>query len=202
LEDLAAKRVVEVAQANKNVELESVISAQAQKFVELEEAYTNLKLEKENVTTGYRRLSEKHKRLGKKIEQEKAETAEAHATELARVKDELAKETQEYTDYRLNVRHRLRNLHEVLVASFGEVKARCFPFPTKNAPIESYINWFAEEVKAVPGTVWQLNNNFVILAIECVLNMLCRASCQELPKLRELVASNNASVIKDIPVEV
>jgi hypothetical protein len=53
LEDLAAKRAVEVAQANKNVELESVISAQAQKFVELEEAYTNLKLEKENVTTGY-----------------------------------------------------------------------------------------------------------------------------------------------------
>jgi hypothetical protein len=67
---------------------------------------------------------------------------------------------------RLNIRHRLRNLHEVLVASFGEVNAQCLPFPTRNAPIENFIDWLEEEVKAIPGTVWQLNDNFIVLAIE------------------------------------
>jgi Fic family protein len=100
-----------------------VISTQAQKIVELEEVCTNLKLEKENVTADYRRLSEKHKRLSEKVEQEKVEIAEAHTAELAKVKDELAKETQDYTDYRPNVRHHIRNLHDMLVASFHEVKA-------------------------------------------------------------------------------
>jgi hypothetical protein len=36
--------------------------------VELEEDSDNLKLEKENMIAGYRRLSEKHKRLGEQIE--------------------------------------------------------------------------------------------------------------------------------------
>jgi hypothetical protein len=69
-------------------------------------------------------------------------------------------------DYLLNVRHCLHNLHEVLVASFREVRAWCLPFPTRNAPIENYIDWFEEEVRVVSGIVWQLNDNFVILAIE------------------------------------
>jgi uncharacterized coiled-coil protein SlyX len=100
---LVAKRAAEAAQASKNTELESVISAQAQKIMELEKAYANLKLEKENATAGYRRLLEKHKELGDKATQEKAEIVEAHAAELAEVKDELVKETRGYTDYRLNV---------------------------------------------------------------------------------------------------
>jgi hypothetical protein len=58
-----------------------------------------LKLEKENVTAGCLRHSEKHKRFGEKIEQEKVEIVEAHATALVGVKDELAKETQDYMDY-------------------------------------------------------------------------------------------------------
>jgi hypothetical protein len=38
---------------------------------------------------------------------------------VARVQEELDQETQGYTDYRLNVRGRLRHLHEVV--AFGEV---------------------------------------------------------------------------------
>jgi hypothetical protein len=34
------------------------------------------------------------------------------------------------------------------------------------------------------NTVWQLNDNFVILAIEGVLNMLNDEGCQELGRLR------------------
>jgi hypothetical protein len=86
------------------------VKLQAQKIVELKAAYVDLKRGKcvdlkrgkENVTAGYQRLSEKHKRLVQKVDQEKAELAEAHATELGRVQEELDKETQDYTDYRLN----------------------------------------------------------------------------------------------------
>jgi hypothetical protein len=78
------------------------VKLQAQKIVELKVACIDLKREKENVTAGYQRLSEKHKRLVEKVDQEKAELAEAHATELGRVHEELDKETQDYTDYRLN----------------------------------------------------------------------------------------------------
>jgi hypothetical protein len=70
----------------------------------------------------------------------KAEIGEAHVDELAGVKDELAKDTQNYMDYHLNVWHHLRDLHVVLAASFGEVKARCLPFPAGNALVEGLID--------------------------------------------------------------
>jgi hypothetical protein len=50
---LTAKRAAEVAQASKTAELESVAATQVQKIAELEESYSNIKLEKENVTAAY-----------------------------------------------------------------------------------------------------------------------------------------------------
>jgi predicted nuclease with TOPRIM domain len=148
------KRVVETAQATKNVELESLVKLQAQKIAELEATYVNLNHEKESLTSSYQRLSEKHKTLVEKVDWEKAELAEAHAMELAGVQEELDKETQDYTDYRLNMRHRLRDLHGVVASSFGEVKARCLPFPIWNAKVEELIDWVVGEVKTMPDTVW------------------------------------------------
>jgi hypothetical protein len=58
---------------------------------------------------------------------------EVHAAQLGEVEQKLAKETQDYTDYHLNVRHDLRELHEVLKASFREAGACCILFPAKNA---------------------------------------------------------------------
>jgi hypothetical protein len=59
-----------------------------------------------------------------------------------------------------------------------------------------------EEVKALPGTVWWLNDNFVILGIEGVLNMLNGEGCQELGQLRDLAGSHNAVVLEDVPRDV
>jgi hypothetical protein len=87
-----------------------------------------------------RRLSDKHKAFVAKAEQEKAELTEAHAMELAEMKEELDKETQGYTDYRLNVQCCLWGLHEVLASSFREVKALCLPFPTQSAKVEDLID--------------------------------------------------------------
>jgi hypothetical protein len=54
-------------------------------------------------------------------------------------------------------------------------------------------------VKAVPDTVWRLINNFAILGIVGVLNMLNSEGCQELTRLHELAASHNATILKDVP---
>jgi hypothetical protein len=50
--------------------------------------------------------------------------------------------------------------------------------------------------------MWQLNNNFVILSIEGVMNMLNDTGCQELSHLRGLAASSNASVVQNVPNDV
>jgi uncharacterized coiled-coil protein SlyX len=80
-----------------------MVTIQAQRIAELEEAYTSLKFEKENVTTSYRKLSEKYKRLEEKAEPEKAEATEVRVSQLAELEDQLAKETHDYTDYRWDV---------------------------------------------------------------------------------------------------
>jgi hypothetical protein len=52
------------------------------------------------------------------------------------------------------------------------------------------------------GTVWKLNDNFIILAIEGVLNMLHGVGYQELPQLRELTALSNVSIVENVPTDV
>jgi hypothetical protein len=51
----------------------------------------------------------------------------------------------------------------------------------------------------VTDNVWRLNDNFVILGIEGVLNMLNCEGCQELDRLRNLATSHVASAFEDVP---
>jgi hypothetical protein len=71
-----------------------------------------------------------------------------------KIQEELNEETQNYTDYRLNVRRCLCELHEVVASSFEEVKVRCLPIPTKGVKVEEMINWVVGEVRIIPDTVW------------------------------------------------
>jgi hypothetical protein len=65
--------------------------------------------------------------------------------------------------------------------------------------MEEIIDWDVGEVKAVSDTVWQLNNNLVILGINGVLNMLNNEWCQELGRLCYLAASRDVAVLQDVP---
>jgi hypothetical protein len=85
---------------------------------------------------------------------------------------------------------------------FDEVRVRWLPFKAKSAKVEQFIDWVSMEVKIVSDTVWQLNDNFIILAIEGILNMLNNEGCQELGYLHELAASSNASIVQDVPDNV
>jgi hypothetical protein len=49
---------------------------------------------------------------------------------------------------------------------------------------------------------WQLNDNFVVLDIEGVLNMLHSLDCKEFSGLHQLAASSDASIIENILAEV
>jgi hypothetical protein len=79
---------------------------------------------------------------------------------------------------------------------------QCLPFPDKGAKVEEMIDWVIGEVKAVPNTVWRLNNSFAVLGIEGVLNMLNDEGCQELGQLRDLAGSRDALVLEDVPEDV
>jgi hypothetical protein len=104
------------------VELEVLMKSQAKKIAKLEAAYTDLKCEKDNVTTSYRRLAEKHNAFTDKAEHERKELTETHTMELARIHGDLNLDTHNYTEYGQNVRHGLRELHETVTSSFDEVK--------------------------------------------------------------------------------
>jgi hypothetical protein len=97
---------------------------------------------------------------------------------------------------------RLRDLHETLASSFNKVKAQCMPFSNKGVIVEKMINWVGEEIKAVLDTLWRLNDNFVVLDIESVLNMLHSEECQELSRLHGLAASRDAVVLENVPKDV
>jgi hypothetical protein len=111
-------------------------------------------------------------------------------------------ETRSYTEYRQNVRHWLRELHEAVASSFNEVHTRCLPFPGKGAKVEEMIEWVVGEVKMVSNTVWQLNDNFAMLAVEGILNMLNNKGCQELGRLHELATSSDAAVLQNVSEDV
>jgi hypothetical protein len=160
-----------------------LVKSQAEKIVGLEAAYADLNHEKESITAGYRRLSEKHKMFTKKTEWEKTE-----------LRGDLDLETHSYTEYRLNVSHRLRKLHETMASSFDEIQVWCLPFPGRGAKIEEMIDWVAGEVKTMLDTVWQLNDIFAVLAIKGVLSMLNDKGCQELGR--------NAAVLQNVPEDM
>jgi hypothetical protein len=82
-----AKRAAESVRAAISEELEVLARSQVKKIAELETACANLKLKKESVATGYRRLSEKHRMFVEKAKREKAELIETHATELLDVRE-------------------------------------------------------------------------------------------------------------------
>jgi hypothetical protein len=140
--------------------------------------------------------------LTEKSEREKAELVEAHATELAKLWGDLDMETRSYPEYLQSVRHRLRELHETMASSFNEVQVWCFPFPNGAVKVEEMIEWVTKVVKTVSSTIWQLNDNFTVLDVEGVLNMLNNEGCHELGRLRELAASSDASVLQDVPENV
>jgi hypothetical protein len=73
------------------------------------------------------------------------------------------------------------------------------PFYDRGVRVDKMFDWVVGEVKAVPDTVWWLNENFVVLGIKCVLSMLNGKGCQEMGRLRDLDGSHDATVVENVP---
>jgi hypothetical protein len=63
----------------------------------------DLRLEKDRVIDGHRKLAKKHKSLAEKAEQDKTKLAEDHVAELTKLHADLDLETCSYTEYHQNV---------------------------------------------------------------------------------------------------
>jgi hypothetical protein len=96
------------------------------------------------------------------------------------------------------MRWRQCELHKTVASSFGEVKVQCLSFPGKGVKVEEMIDWVVGEVKVVPDIVWRLNDNFVVLAIENVLNTLNDEGCQGLNRVCNLATSRDIAILKDV----
>jgi hypothetical protein len=118
------KRVTELAQMAKIVELEVVTRSQANRIAELEATCANFKREKDKVTNGSQRLAQKHKSLTEKAEHEKTKLMEAHVVEVAKLRTDLDLETWSYTKYHQTVHRQLRELHKAVASSFEEVNVQ------------------------------------------------------------------------------
>jgi hypothetical protein len=116
------RRAAESVHVVKNVELEVLVKSQAERIIELETAYADLKREKDNVTTSYRRLVAKHDAFMEKAEQERTKLAEAHAADIAKLHRDFDLETRNYTEYRQTVCRQLCELHETVASAFDEVQ--------------------------------------------------------------------------------
>jgi hypothetical protein len=186
----------------KIAEVEAVARSQADRIAKLEATCADFKREKDKVIDVYRRFVEKHKSLAERAEHDKTKLAEAHAAEVTKLHANLDLETYSYAEYRQNVHHRLHELLEAVASSFEEVKVQCLPFLDKGMKVEEMIDWVVGEVKAVPDTAWQLNDNFTILGIEGVLSILNGEVYQEFGRLHDLAGSRDTVVLEDILEDV
>jgi hypothetical protein len=89
-----------------------------------------------------------------------------------------------------------------VASSFDEVKAWSFPFPGWGVKVDEMIDWVIREVKTVSDIYWQSNDNFAILAIQGIFNMLHNEWCRELGCPHGLSTSSDASVLQDVPDDV
>jgi hypothetical protein len=78
-----------------------------------------------------------------------------------------------------------------VVSEFG---ASCLPYPGKGSTIREIVEWFDEEITA--------NKNFVCYAIIGVLRMLDDSGCEHFEGLQSIMASCDASVLKDLLLEL
>jgi hypothetical protein len=89
----------------------------------------------------------------------------------------------------------LRRDTEELVAALG---ARCEDFPVTDATVSNLLDWFRMEVRALPTSFAECNENIICFALVGVFMMLAGVECKHLPKLKKLALSCDASILHDV----
>jgi hypothetical protein len=193
-----AKKAVETLHWDRVAELER---ANAELRAELEQSQLKIMEEEEcprSLRSGYDQLKNEFDELqgvAATLQREKAELEKSCEAEVL---------TASGNFQRYQVQH-CKKLHDLwfnLENVLGDLGVQCLPYPGKGRTIGDIVRWFDGEVKSLPATFMKANKNFACYAIAGVLRMLQEASCKHLPELHSLAASNDASLLDDIPSEV
>jgi hypothetical protein len=82
------------------------------------------------------------------------------------------------------------------------LRGRCMDFPTMNATISTLLDWFLMEVRALPTAFAECNKNITCFAPVGVFKMLAGMECENLPELKKLALSCDASILHDVPDDI
>jgi hypothetical protein len=95
---------------------------------------------------------------------------------------------------------KLAELQRDTEASVAVLGRRSAEFPS-DASLSDFLDWFWEEVVAMPTTFAECNENITCYAFIGVFQMLTGVGCKHLPELKKLALSCDASVLQDFPME-
>jgi hypothetical protein len=77
----------------------------------------------------------------------------------------------------VHFRQRFHDLHYELESALGERGGRCLEDSQKGTPTGEVMDWFVEEIKALPETFAEANKNIVCFAVAGVFRMLEDFGC-------------------------
>jgi hypothetical protein len=84
----------------------------------------------------------------------------------------------------------------------NEFDIGCLPYPGKKSTIGGIIEWFDNEIKALPATIVKANKKIVCYAIIGVLRMLYDNGCDHIEGLQTIMGLCDASILQDLPEEL
>jgi hypothetical protein len=194
----AAKRAMEVVQHDRVTELERV---NAELTAELEQSPIKIVMMEQHgdsLRLGYEKLEsecEKFRDVAETLKQEAMETEKTCENQVATMHVKLL-------DYRVQhckKLHEKRFNQEDAMNNYG---VQCLPYQGKGSTIGNMVQWFDEEIKALPATFVKANKIFACYAIVGVLWMLQDSGCKHLLELQSLTSLPDALLLDDLPSDL
>jgi hypothetical protein len=96
------------------------------------------------------------------------------------------------------LRKKLAELRCDTKESVAALGGRCEDFPITNATVSNLLDWFRTEVRVLPTTFAECNENINYFTLVGVFKMLVRVECEHLLELKKLALSYNASILLDV----
>jgi hypothetical protein len=75
-------------------------------------------------------------------------------------------------------------------------------FPAINTTVSTLLDWFWMEVRALPTTFAECNENITCFVLVGVLKMLAGVECEHLLELKKSALSCDASILHDVPDDI
>jgi hypothetical protein len=128
---------------------------------------------------------------------------DAHSAREAAVRDkELVRQTEQSKPqhFQDSVHKRLVELRHDTEAFVSALGGRSTEFPS-DASLSDFFKWFHTEIKSMPTSFTECNENITCYALIDVFQMRTRGGCEHVLELRKLAHSHDASVLQNFLLE-